>query len=143
MLRPLILPLTCALVLASCSLPPPDQPAAPNRMGRFLGLAANCGCSDIGRERMLAEYPRAVANRYTDAQIKDMRGYVDVGAYEKYDNQVLICREACSQTCMVNSVAAPLGGRLSGDGASCLVSERDLHLTEGTRNNTGNGGWGW
>jgi len=24
-----------------------------------------------------------------------------------------------------------LGGRLGGDGSSCLVSERDLHLTEG------------
>lgn len=139
--RPTVLVLAI-LALAGCTLPPPDQPAAPNRMGRFLGLVANCGCSDIGADRMLAEYPRAVAGRYSDAEIKAMHGYVDVGATEKYDNQIVICQSACSQTCMVNSVAQPLGGKLLGDGRSCLVSERDLHLTEGIRNNTG-GGWGW
>lgn len=137
-LRPVIL----ALALASCAVPAADQPAAPNRMGRFIGLVANCGCSDIGRERMLSDYPRAVADRYSEADVKAMHGYADVGAYEKYDNQIVICREACAQTCMVNSVVQPLGGRLSGDGRSCLVSERNLHLTEGTRNNTG-GHWGW
>jgi hypothetical protein len=132
-LRPLVL----ALALASCSLPAADQPAAPNRMGRFVGLIANCRCSDIGPDRILAEYPRAVAGRYSQADVKAMHGYVDVGAYEKFDNQIVICREACSQTCMVNSVVAPLGGKLSGDGRSCPVTERDLHLTEGIRNNTG------
>ncbi|HLO76044.1 MAG TPA: hypothetical protein VK196_06265 [Magnetospirillum sp.] len=130
-------PVVLALALTSCAIPPADQPAAPNRMGRFMGLIANCGCSDIGAERMLAEYPRAVAGLYSEADVKAMHGYVDVGASEKYDNQIVICRSACSQTCMVNSVAKPLGGRLSGDGRTCLVSERDLHLTEGIRNNTG------
>ena len=122
------------LLLASCALPPPDQPAAPNRMGRFLGLVANCGCSDIDRDRMLADYPRAVAGRYTEAEIKTMHGYVDVGATENFDNQLIICADTCAKTCMVNAVAAPLGGRLSGDGTTCLVSERDLNLVEGTRN---------
>lgn len=137
-------PLAAAILLLSvsaCSLPPPDQPAAPNRMGRFMGLIANCGCSDISPERMLADYPRAVAGRYGDADIKAMHGYVDVGAYEKFDNQVVICRAACSQTCMVNSVAAPLGGRLSGDGRSCPVTERDLHLTEGIHDSGGTFSW--
>lgn len=79
---PLIAVLALGPALGSCSLPPPDQPAAPNRMGRFLGLVANCGCSDIGRDRMLSDYPHAVAGRYTDKQIKDMHGYVDLGAHE-------------------------------------------------------------
>lgn len=133
--------LLLALALAACALPAADQPAAPNRIGRFMGLIANCGCSDIGRDRMLAEYPRSVAGRYSDAEIKAMHGYVDVGAYETWDNQVLICREACSQTCMVNTIVQPLGGRLSGDGTTCAVTERDLHLTEGLK--AGGGGWGW
>lgn len=47
--------------LGACALPPPDQPAHPIRMGRFLGLVARCGCSDISGARMLADYPRAVA----------------------------------------------------------------------------------
>lgn len=124
--------LALAAILSSCTLPSADQPAAPNRMGRFLGLVASCGCSDITPQRMLAEYPRAVAGLYSDADIKNMHGYVDVGAYEKHDNQIEICAEACSQTCMVNAVAKPLGGKLRGDGASCLVNERDLHLGTGT-----------
>ena len=128
--------------LAGCSLPPPDQPAAPNRIGRFIGLIANCGCSDISADRMLAEYPRAVAGRYSEAEVKAMRGYVDLGATEKFDNQIVVCRAACSQTCMVNSVAQPLGGRLGGDGRTCPITERDLHLTEGLRAGDG-GGWGW
>lgn len=123
-----------ALCLASCTLPSADQPAAPNRIGRFMGLIANCGCSDISADRMLADYPRAVSGLYSPADVQKMHGYVDLGAYEKYDNQVAICAEACSQTCMVNAVAKPLGGRLEGDGRTCLVSERDLHLTEGLRN---------
>lgn len=124
--------------LASCTLPSADQPAAPNRMGRFMGLVANCGCSDISRSRMLAEYPRAVAGLYSDADIKAMHGYVDLAITEKFDNQIIICASACAQTCMVNAVAKPLGGRPVGDGRSCLVNERDLHLTEGQR---GDSGW--
>lgn len=125
------IPLLAVLLLTGCTLPPPDQPAAPNRMGRFLGLVANCGCAAIDGDRMLAQYGRAVAGRYSEAEIKAMHGYVDLGTTERFDNQMEICAEICSQTCMVNSVAAPLGGRLGGDGSSCLVSERDLHLTEG------------
>lgn len=125
------IPLLAVLLLTGCALPPPDQPATPNRMGRFLGLVANCGCAGIDGDRMLAQYGRAVAGRYSEAEIKAMHGYVDLGTTERFDNQMEICAEICSQTCMVNSVAAPLGGRLGGDGSSCLVSERDLHLTEG------------
>jgi hypothetical protein len=123
--------LTLAALLSSCTLPPPDQPASPNRVGRFIGLVANCGCSDITPSRMLAEYPRAVAGLYSEAAIKSMHGHVDVGAYERWDNQIEICAEACSQRCMVNAIAKPLGGKLRGDGATCLVNERDLHLTPG------------
>lgn len=126
--------LLLALAPAACTLPPPDQPASPNRMGRFLGLVANCGCSGIDGEHMLAEYPRAVAGRYSEAEIKGMQGYVDLGSLERFDNQMVICAEVCSQTCMVNGVAAPLGGRLRGDGTTCPVTERDLHLTEGVNN---------
>ncbi|MGE5517034.1 MAG: hypothetical protein ACM31D_14585 [Bacteroidota bacterium] len=136
-----LLALVLALAVTGCSLPPPDQPAAPNRIGRFIGLIGNCGCSDVSSDRLLAEYPRAVAGRYSEAEIKSMHGYVDVGASERYDNQVVICRSACSQTCMVNSVVAPLGGKLTGDGSTCPVTERDLHLTEGVRSNSGH--WGW
>lgn len=120
-----------ALALAGCTLPPPDQPAHPSRMGRFMGLVANCGCSDLSADRMLAEYPRAAAGRYSEAEIRAMRGYVELGATERYDNQLEICKEACSQACMVNAVAAPLGGRTNPGVAACLVSERDLHLTVG------------
>ncbi|MBC7951127.1 MAG: hypothetical protein H7Z12_04795 [Rhodospirillaceae bacterium] len=123
--------LALAAFLSSCTLPSADQPASPNRMGRFLGLVASCGCSDITPQRMLAEYPRAVAGLYSDAEIKAMHGYVDVGASERHDNQIEICASACAQTCMVNAVAKPLGGRLRGDGATCLVNERDLHLGTG------------
>lgn len=138
--RPLAV-LLFALAVAGCSLPPPDQPAAPNRVGRFIGLIGNCGCSDIGPDRIVAEYPRAMAGRYSDADIKAMHGYVDVGASERYDNQILICREACAQTCMVNTVVLPLGGRPAGDGRACPITERDLHLTEGLHDNIARG-WG-
>ncbi|MGE4279833.1 MAG: hypothetical protein AB7G62_09625 [Magnetospirillum sp.] len=116
--------------LAGCALPPPDQPASVNRMGRFLGLVSHCGCSDIDADRMLAEYPKAVAH-YSTADIKAMKGYVDVGLSENFDNQIEICTEACSQSCMVNAVAQPLGGKTIPGTAACLVNERDLHLTEG------------
>lgn len=123
--------LVALLALAGCTLPPPDQPAHPSRMGRFLGLVSQCGCSDIGSDRMLAEYGKAVAGRYAEAEIKSMRGYVDLGLFEKFDNQMEICAEACSQSCMVNAVAETLGGRSIAGASTCLVSERDLHLTEG------------
>lgn len=129
-----------AATLVACSFPAADQPAAPNRIGRFMGLIANCGCSDVSAQRMLTDYPRAVAGRYSPADIKAMHGYIDVGASERYDNQIVICREACAQTCMVNSVVQPLGGRLSGDGATCPITERDLHLTEGIRDSGDSGG---
>lgn len=129
--------LVLLLAVAGCSMPASDQPAAPNRMGRFIGLIGNCGCSDISSSRILAEYPRAVAGRYSDADIKAMHGYVDVGASERYDNQMVICRSVCAQTCMVNSVVKPLGGRLLGDGGTCAVTERDLHLTEGVMRDGG------
>jgi hypothetical protein len=119
------------LLLAGCALPPADQPASPNRMGRFLGLVSNCGCSDVSESRMLAEYSQAVAGRYSDAEIKAMHGYVDMALSEHFDNQIEICKQACSQSCMVNDVAGRLGGRTIAGAGSCLPSERDLHLTEG------------
>ena len=128
---------TLALVVTSCSFPAPDQPAAPNRIGRFIGLIANCGCSDVTRERMLAEYPRAVSGTYSPDDFRRMHGFVDLGAWETWDNQIVICREACGQTCMVNAIVQPLGGRLSGDGRSCPVTERDLHLTMGLSHSGG------
>ena len=119
------------LVLAGCALPPPDQPAHPSRMGRFLGLVSRCGCSDITPTRMLDDYAKAAAGHYSDAQIKSMHGYVDAALAENYDNQLEICGEVCGQSCMVNAVAAPMGGRRIQGAGACLVSERDLHLTVG------------
>lgn len=127
----IVLALTIVALLAGCALPPPDQPAHPSRMGRFLGLVSRCGCSDIDGERMLAEYGKATAGHYSEAQTKSMRGYVDLALSENFDNQLDICAEACSQTCMVNAVAGPLGGRTLAGAGTCLVSERDLHLTIG------------
>lgn len=125
-----IMALMVAGVLAGCALPPPDQPASPNRMGRFLGLVSRCGCSDIGADRMLADYAKAAAH-YSAADIRAMKGYVDLGLFENFDNQMEICAEACSQSCMVNAVAQPLGGKTVPGIAACLVNERDLHLTTG------------
>ena len=125
-----LLAVVMASLLAGCALPPPDQPAHPGRMGRFLGLVSRCGCSDIAPERMLADYAKA-ARHYSAADIEAMRGYVDLGLTENFDNQMEICAEACSQSCMVNAVAAPLGGRTVAGVAACLVNERDLHLGVG------------
>lgn len=133
MIRSLIL----LLALTGCVLPPPDQPAHYQRMGRFAGLIAKCGCSDITPSRMLAEYDRALGGLYSADDLRRMRGFVDAGATENFDNQYEICAEACSQTCMVNAIAGPLGGRTTPGVAACKVTERDLHLTLG-RHSDGN-----
>ncbi len=122
-------------LLAACAVPP-DQPAYYARMGRFMGLIANCGCSDISSERMLAEYGKALGDRYTAAEAAAMKGYIDLGAGETWENQIQICAEVCAQRCMVQSVVEPLGGRGTGEKA-CLVTERDLHLTDGNHINPG------
>ncbi|MBR9970292.1 hypothetical protein [Magnetospirillum sulfuroxidans] len=127
----IIASLALVVLVAGCALPPADQPAHPSRMGRFLGLVSRCGCSDIGGDRMLAEYGKVTARHYSEAQTKSMRGYVDLALSENFDNQLDICAEICSQGCMVNAVAIPLGGRPVAGAAACLVSERDLHLTTG------------
>lgn len=119
------------VALGGCALPPPDRPAHPVRMGRFLGLVARCGCSDIDGARMLTDYPRAAAGHYDADQIRAMHGYVDAALAENFDNQIEICAEVCTQSCMVNAVVQPLGGRTIADAPACLVSERDLHLTPG------------
>ena len=120
------------LGLAGCALPPPDQPAHFSRMGRFMGLVANCGWSDISADRMRADYAKALGGRYSDAEVKAMKGYVDLGATEQWQNLPQVCAEVCAQRCMVQSVVEPLGGRGTGEKA-CLVSERDLHLTDGAQ----------
>ncbi|MDO8606839.1 MAG: hypothetical protein Q7R40_09915 [Phaeospirillum sp.] len=117
-------------LLAGCILPPPDQPAYFSRMGRFMGLVANCGCSDISPDRIRADYGKALGGLYTEAEVKAMKGYVDLGATEQWQNMLLVCAEACSQSCMVQAVVEPLGGRRVAEKA-CLVNERDLHLTDG------------
>jgi hypothetical protein len=128
-----------ALCLLAACVPPPDQPAYFARMGRFMGLVANCGCSDITPTRMAAEYRKALGGRYPESEITAMGGYVRLGAEEKWENQMQVCIEVCSQRCMVQSVVEPLGGRGTGEKA-CLVSERDLHLTDGQRVYTGDPG---
>jgi hypothetical protein len=122
--------LILTLLLAGCALPPPDQPAHYTRMGRFLGLVADCGCSDIDPDRMIADYPHALGTLYTPDEIKKMKGYVELGATEKWDNQESICADVCSRACMVNAVAGPLGGRMIPGVPACLVSERNLSITE-------------
>ena len=108
-----------------------DRPASPERLGRFMGLVVQCGCSDVSLSRMLADYPRAVAGRYPAAEVARMRGFIEVGGTENYTNQVPICAEACSQHCLVNAVVVPLGGRPVGDGAVCAPVEGRLNLTTG------------
>lgn len=123
--------LVLAGLLNGCVLPPPDQPAHPSRMGRFLGLVSRCGCADISADRMLAEYGKAARGHYSEDEIKSMHGYVDAALVEHYDNQMEICGEVCGQSCMVKAVCLPLGVNTKTDGPACLVSERDLHLTVG------------
>ena len=124
--------LSLPVILAGCATPPPDQPAYFSRMGRFMGLVANCGCSDISVDRMRSDYAKALGGRYSDADIKAMKGYVDQAAAERWDNMPTVCAEVCSQRCMVQAVVEPLGGHGTGE-AACLVSERDLHLTDGMK----------
>ncbi|ARJ64484.1 hypothetical protein WV31_01630 [Magnetospirillum sp. ME-1] len=127
------------LSLLSACVPPPDQPAYFSRMGRFMGLIANCGCSDITPARMLAEYPKALGDRYPANEVTAMKGYIDYASMERWENQYLICAETCAQRCMVQSVVEPLGGKGTGE-AACLVSERDLHLTDGLKYHSGDPG---
>jgi hypothetical protein len=127
-----LLPLLLGLLLAGCAYSSADEPAYFSRMGRFAGLVAGCGCSDVSVERMKAEYPKALGGRYSEAEVKAMKGYVGIGASEKWQNSMQVCAEICSQRCMVQAVVEPLGGRGTGV-APCLVSERDLHLTEGAQ----------
>lgn len=129
-MKPLVL--LVVLALGACVLPPPDQPAYYARMGRFMGLIANCGCSDITPEQMIGQYAQALGDRYSAEETRRMSGYVKLGAGEMWNNRSLVCAEVCSQRCMVQSVVEPLGGRGTGV-AACLVSERDLHLTDGAQ----------
>lgn len=122
-----VLPLI--LALAGCAAA--DTPASPERLGRFIGLVAQCGCSDVSLDRMLAEYPHALAGRYSPSEIGHLRGFIQVGGTENFSNQVPICAEVCSQTCAVNAVVLPLGGRSVGDGSACMLTERGLNLTPG------------
>lgn len=127
-----------ALPLAACALPPPDQPAHYSRVGRFIGLVANCGCgTGLTESQVMADYPRVLAGRYSAEDVRRVRGYVEVGATENYDNQIEICAQVCAQPCMVNAVAEPLGGRPIPGVPACLISERDLHLTIGTFSDSG------
>lgn len=119
------------LVLLTACAPSPDRPASPERLGRFMGLVAQCGCSDVTPSRMMAEYGRAVAGRYSEADLRRMKAFVELGATERFTNQIPICAEVCGQTCQVNAVVKPLGGRLLGDDSTCSVGDRDLHLTTG------------
>lgn len=126
--RPLVIPVVL-LSLAACV--GPDRPASPERLGRFMGLVARCGCSDVTPSRMAAEYPRVVAGRYSPAEIERMKGFVQLGVAENYSNQLPICAEVCSQTCAVNAVVTPLEGRRVGDGSACALTEGGLNLTTG------------
>ncbi len=125
-------------LLAAC-VAPPDQPAHYARMGRFMGLVANCGCSDVGPEKMIADYRKALGDRYSAKEVAAMEGYVKLGAGEAWGNMTQVCAEVCGQRCMVQAVVEPLGGRSMGE-KSCFVSERDLHLTDGAQIYTGDPG---
>jgi hypothetical protein len=118
-----------AMMLAACA--GADRPASPERLGRFAGLVARCGCSDVTVPRMLADYPPSLAGRYAADDLRRLRGFIEMGGSENFSNQVPICAEVCSQTCAVNAVVLPLGGRPAGDGAACAISEGRLNLTTG------------
>ncbi|MGE5517033.1 MAG: hypothetical protein ACM31D_14580 [Bacteroidota bacterium] len=122
-----VLPLI--LALAGCAAA--DTPASPERLGRFMGLVAQCGCSNVSLDRMLADYPRVVASRHSPSEPDRLHGFIEVGGTENFSNQVPICAEVCSQTCAVNAVVLPLGGRPVGDGSACALTERGLNLTPG------------
>lgn len=124
--------LALAIPLVGCALPPPDQPAHYTRMGRFVGLVAKCGCgTGLTASQVLAGYPQVAGGRYSPLEIERMRGYVEAGATENFDNQLEICAEVCAQPCAVNAVAEPLGGRTVPGVPACFISERNLHLTIG------------
>lgn len=124
--------LVLALPLAACALPPPDQPAHFSRMGRFIGLVSTCGCgTGLTESQVMADFQRVLGGRYTAEDIRRMRGYVEAGATETFDNQIEICAEVCAQPCAVNAVAGPLGGRAIPGVPACFISERDLRLTIG------------
>ena len=123
--------LLLAAMLAGCAMiPSADQPAAPSHMGRFLGLVASCGCSDITTDRMMTDYAKAAGGRYSPDDLKAMKGYVQMGTTEHVVNQSSICAGVCSNRCMVNTVVAPLGGKTFANVAACPVTERDLNLED-------------
>lgn len=125
-----------ALALGGCAALPADAPAHFSRMGRFMGLTANCGCAGVPAERMIAAYADVVKGTHSPEEIRAMGGYVRLGAEESWDNMPVVCAEVCSQRCMVQTVSAPLGGRDQGV-PPCPVTERDLHLTDGSQTYTG------
>lgn len=122
------LPVLALFLVAACA-PLADQKPDPSRMGRFLGLLANCGCAGITPERMVADYPLAVRDRYSETEIRAMRGSVELGTEEHWMNQYSICADACSTPCMVNAVAIPMGGRVVPGVAACPVTDFNLHLS--------------
>lgn len=127
-----ILALILALPLAGCTLPGADEPAHPNRMGRFIGLVANCGCgTGLTTSQVMAGYPQVAGGAYSPEDLRRMHGFVEVGATERFSNQYEICAEVCVQACKVNTVAAPLGGRTIPGAEPCPITERGLHLTLG------------
>lgn len=126
--------LVLGVTLAACekTVPTkPDEPAYYSRMARFIGLVSRCGCSDLTADQVLDNYAKALGKQYPPQQVDQMRGYIDVALSEHYNNQMEICLEVCSQKCMVNAVAGPLGGKTIPDVQACAITERNLHLTPG------------
>ncbi|MGE5475726.1 MAG: hypothetical protein ACM3Q1_03665, partial [Bacteroidales bacterium] len=74
------------LTLAACA--GADRPASPERLGRFAGLVARCGCSDVTVLRMLADYPPSLAGRYSPDDVRRLRGFIEMGGSENFSNQV-------------------------------------------------------
>lgn len=127
---PLLALAVAVMALGGCTSP--DEPAYFSRMGRFMGLVANCGCSDIPPAKMVSDYRKAVEGRYSEKDIVAMKGYVEAASTENWDNEPQVCAEICSQRCMVTAVAEPLGGKGTGEPA-CLVNERDLRTPAGAK----------